>query len=76
MTDNMTRRWLTLEKVALTLNISLRTLHRWIDNGKVETRLSDGRREALVDCHDDDVTQGDTDPQTQYWADACGRHGQ
>lgn len=55
----MTGTWMTLEQAASELGISLRTLHRWIDKGRVETRMSDGRREVLIDSHERDAAHAD-----------------
>lgn len=49
MDDTTTATWQTLEQAATHLNISLRTLHRWIEKGRVQSRMTDGRREVWVD---------------------------
>src|SRR5215218_6695551 len=44
----MAQAWQTLEEAALTLGISLRTLHRRLARNELQTRLENGRREVLV----------------------------
>ncbi len=41
--------WLTIEQAAVALGLSVRTVNRYIAAGKIQSRLSDGRREVLVD---------------------------
>src|SRR4051812_3060479 len=40
--------WLTIEQAAVTLNLSVRTINRHINAGKLQSRLHEGRREVLV----------------------------
>src|SRR5688500_5610439 len=45
--------WLTIEQAAVTLGLSVRTVNRHINAGKIQSRLQDGRREVLVRIPDD-----------------------
>ena len=40
--------WLTIEQAAVTLDLSVRTINRHINAGKLQSRLHEGRREVLV----------------------------
>src|SRR3954449_5986289 len=40
--------WLTIEQAAVTLGLSVRTINRHINAGKLQSRLHEGRREVLV----------------------------
>ena len=40
--------WQTIEQAAVTLGLSVRTVNRHITNGKLSSRLFEGRREVLV----------------------------
>ena len=44
----MAQAWQTLEEAALTLGVSLRTLHRRLARNELVTRMESGRREVLV----------------------------
>jgi hypothetical protein len=44
----MAYEWQTVESAAVTLGVSTRTLARRISEGKIESRLENGRREVLV----------------------------
>src|SRR6059058_3642562 len=46
--DAMADTWLTIEQAAVTLNLSVRTINRHINAGKLQSRLHEGRREVLV----------------------------
>ena len=41
--------WQTIEQAAVSLRMSVRTVNRHIVAGKIQSRLTDGRREVLVD---------------------------
>lgn len=45
MSDN----WMTIEHAAVTLGLSVRTITRHINAGKLQSRLTDGRREVLIE---------------------------
>lgn len=45
MSDN----WMTIEQAAVTLGLSVRTITRHINAGKLQSRLTDGRREVLIE---------------------------
>jgi hypothetical protein len=45
--------WLTIEQAAVALGLSVRTVNRHIAGGKLESRLTDGRREVLVTLPDE-----------------------
>jgi hypothetical protein len=47
MTDQQL--WMNIEQAAVTLGLSVRTVNRHINAGKLNSRLSDGRREVLMD---------------------------
>lgn len=47
--------WLTIEQAAVALGLSVRTVNRHIVAGKIQSRLSDGRREVLVDMPEEGV---------------------
>jgi outer membrane murein-binding lipoprotein Lpp len=47
MTDQQI--WMNIEQAAVTLGLSVRTVNRHINAGKLNSRLSDGRREVLMD---------------------------
>src|SRR4051812_19712764 len=40
--------WLTIEQAAVALKLSVRTVNRHITSEKIQSRLSEGRREVLV----------------------------
>lgn len=44
----MTETWQTIEQAAVTLGLSVRTINRHMVAGKLQSRLTDGRREVLV----------------------------
>lgn len=44
----MAPRWLSREEAAVALGCSIRSLHRKIGTGELESRVTDGRREVLV----------------------------
>lgn len=48
----MAQAWQSVEEAAVTLGISVRTLHRRISRGEVLTRLENNRREVLVEVPD------------------------
>jgi hypothetical protein len=52
----MATAWQSLEEAAITLGISLRTLHRRIAKNELQTRLESGRREVLVTAPDMPMT--------------------
>jgi hypothetical protein len=41
--------WITIEQAAVALGLSVRTVNRHINAGKLQSRLSDGRREVLIE---------------------------
>lgn len=45
----MAESWQTIEQAAVSLRLSVRTVNRHIVAGKLQSRLSEGRREVLVD---------------------------
>jgi len=45
--------WLTIEQAAVALGLSVRTVNRHIAGGKLQSRLTDGRREVLVTLPDE-----------------------
>lgn len=47
MTDQQI--WMNIEQAAVTLGLSVRTVNRHINAGKLNSRLADGRREVLMD---------------------------
>jgi hypothetical protein len=47
MTDQQI--WMNIEQAAVTLGLSVRTVNRHINAGKLQSRLADGRREVLMD---------------------------
>src|SRR3954471_19059602 len=47
MNDNQT--WMTIEQAAVALGLSVRTVNRHINAGKLQSRLTEGRREVLMD---------------------------
>ncbi|MCC6239004.1 MAG: hypothetical protein IT448_01700 [Phycisphaerales bacterium] len=53
----MAQAWQTVEEAALTLGISVRTLHRRLASGQVQSRLENGRREVFVEISDPVVTE-------------------
>jgi hypothetical protein len=44
----MSDQWQTIEQAAVTLGLSVRTVNRHITNGKLQSRLFEGRREVLI----------------------------
>ena len=46
----MTENWMTIEQAAVALGLSVRTVNRHINAGKLQSRLTDGRREVLLDA--------------------------
>jgi excisionase family DNA binding protein len=44
-----TAAWMTIEQAAVALGVSVRTVNRHINAGKLQSRLADGRREVLLD---------------------------
>ena len=47
MTDQQI--WMNIEQAAVTLGLSVRTVNRHINAGKLQSRLAEGRREVLMD---------------------------
>ncbi len=45
----MNENWTTIEQAAVTLGLSVRTVNRHINAGKIQSRLNEGRREVLID---------------------------
>jgi excisionase family DNA binding protein len=45
----MSENWMTVEQAAVTLGLSVRTVTRHINAGKLQSRLTDGRREVQID---------------------------
>ena len=45
----MSENWMTVEQAAVTLGLSVRTITRHINAGKLQSRLTDGRREVQID---------------------------
>jgi excisionase family DNA binding protein len=43
----MSENWMTIEQAAVALGLSVRTVNRHINAGKLQSRLTDGRREVL-----------------------------
>lgn len=41
--------WITIEQAAVALGLSVRTVNRHINAGKIQSRLQDGRREVLIE---------------------------
>src|SRR5690349_6911848 len=60
--------WLTIEQAAVALGLSVRTVNRHIVAGKIQSRLSDGRREVLVDMPDDPSAGASDDPSDEIGA--------
>jgi hypothetical protein len=50
---DMADTWLTIEQAAVALGLSVRTVNRHIAGGKLQSRLTDGRREVLVSLPDE-----------------------
>jgi hypothetical protein len=50
MTDQQI--WMNIEQAAVTLGLSVRTVNRHINAGKLQSRLAEGRREVLMDGPD------------------------
>ena len=48
----MAESWQTIEQAAVSLRLSVRTVNRHIVAGKLQSRLTDGRREVLVNLSD------------------------
>ena len=46
----MDENWMTIEQAAVALGVSVRTVNRHINAGKLQSRLADGRREVLLDA--------------------------
>jgi excisionase family DNA binding protein len=46
----MDENWMTIEQAAVALGVSVRTVNRHINAGKLRSRLADGRREVLLDA--------------------------
>jgi hypothetical protein len=55
----MAQAWQTVEEAALTLGISVRTLHRRIAKGELQSRLEAGRREVFVEIPDPEPIPSD-----------------
>ncbi len=56
----MAQAWQTVEEAALTLGISVRTLHRRIAKGELQSRLENGRREVFVEIPDPEPVPSDS----------------
>ena len=54
--------WLTIEQAAVKLGLSVRTVNRHINSGKLQSRLFEGRREVFVTLPDD---PSDSEPNVQ-----------
>src|SRR3712207_3699536 len=70
--------WLTIEQAAVTLGLSVRTVNRHINAGKIQSRLQDGRREVLVRIPDeaaDPDASGDEESATTAARFASGASG-
>lgn len=52
----MGQRWVTMDQACLIYGVSRRTLTRWINQGKIESKLENKRRLVLMS----DVGQGET----------------
>jgi hypothetical protein len=63
--------WLTIEQAAVTLGLSVRTVNRHINAGKIQSRLQDGRREVLVRIPDD-AADAEADEETATTAARSG----
>jgi hypothetical protein len=46
---NNSEHWITIEQAAVALGLSVRTVNRHINAGKLQSRLTEGRREVLLD---------------------------
>src|SRR5439155_22284707 len=59
----MAHTWLTIEQAAVALGLSVRTVNRHIAADKIQSRLSEGRREVLVDMPEEmaDASTGSFD---------------
>lgn len=64
----MAQAWQSVEEAAVTLGISVRTLHRRISRGEVLTRLENNRREVLVEAPEPEPV--DLEPETEDYVDA------
>src|SRR5690606_16636897 len=60
MEADMAQAWQTVEEAALTLGISVRTLHRRMAKGELQSRLEAGRREVFVEIPDPEPLTTDT----------------
>lgn len=79
----MAETWQTIEQAAVVLGLSVRTVNRHISAGKLPSRLTDGRREVLVNLPDAPPDPGgvspDDAPQSNAqrpWTDNPSANGQ
>jgi len=64
--------WITIEQAAVALGLSVRTVNRHINAGKLQSRLTDGRREVLLDEAAPIAAAAGYVGQTSFTADLTG----